>query len=102
MYRPISLSENEYSFTLMKNRHEEWGEIPKEYVQSVVYSQGSPAQMTLEIPSKITYINNEIDFPLYSAIRGKMQIIMELNGVKSRFIIDDNIKNKTTKPKNIQ
>lgn len=97
MYRPISLSENEYSFTLMKNRHEEWGEIPKEYVQSVVYSQGSPAQMTLEIPSKIMYMNNEMNFPLYSAIRGKMQIIMELNGVKSRFIIDDNIKNKTTK-----
>ena len=97
MYRPISLSENEYSFTLMKNRHEEWGEIPKEYVQSVVYNQGSPAQMTLEIPSKITYMNKEIDFPLYSAVRGKMQIIMELNGVKSRFIIDDNIKTKTTK-----
>lgn len=97
MYRPISLSENEYSFTLMKNRHEEWGEIPKEYVQSVVYNQGSPAQMTLEIPSKITYMNKEMDFPLYSAVRGKMQIIMELNGVKSRFIIDDNIKTKTTK-----
>ena len=97
MYRPISLSENEYTFILMKNRHEEWGEIPKEYVQSVVYTQGSPAQMTLEIPSKITYMNKEIDFPLYSAVRGKMQIIMELNGVKSRFIIDDNIKNKTTK-----
>lgn len=97
MYRPISLSENEYSFILMKNRHEEWGEIPKEYVQSVVYSQGSPAQMTLEIPSKITYMNKEMNFPLYSAVRGKMQIIMELNGVKSRFIIDDNIKNKTTK-----
>ena len=97
MYRPISLSENEYSFTLMKNRHEEWGEIPKEYVKSIVYSQGSPAQMTIEIPSNTIYMNKKIEFPLYSAVRGKMQIIMELNGVKSRFIIDDNIKTKTTK-----
>nr|DAR08083.1 MAG TPA: minor structural protein [Bacteriophage sp.] len=97
MYRPISLNENVYSFTLMKNRHEEWGEIPKEYVQSVVYSQGTPTQMNIEIPSKIIYMNKQIDFELYSAIRGKMQIIMELNGEKSRFIIDDNIKTKSTK-----
>ena len=81
----------------MKNRHEEWGEIPKEYVQSVVYSQGTPTQMNIEIPSKIIYMNKQIDFELYSAIRGKMQIIMELNGEKSRFIIDDNIKTKSTK-----
>lgn len=81
----------------MKNRHEEWGEIPKEYVQSVVYSQGTPTQMNIEIPSKIVYMNKEIDFALYSAVRGKMQIIMELNGEKSRFIIDDNIKTKSTK-----
>lgn len=86
-----------YSFTLMKNRHEEWGEIPKEYVQSVVYSQGTPTQMNIEIPSKIVYMNKQIDFELYSAVRGKMQIIMELNGEKSRFIIDDNIKTKSTK-----
>ena len=81
----------------MKNRHEEWGEIPKEYVQSVVYSQGAPTQMNIEIPSKIAYMNKQIDFELYSAVRGKMQIIMELNGEKSRFIIDDNIKTKSTK-----
>ena len=81
----------------MKNRHEEWGEIPKEYVQSVVHSQGTPTQMNIEIPSKIIYMNKQIDFELYSAIRGKMQIIMELNGEKSRFIIDDNIKTKSTK-----
>lgn len=86
-----------YSFTLMKNRHEEWGEIPKEHVQSVVYSQGTPTQMNIEIPSKIVYMNKQIDFELYSAVRGKMQIIMELNGEKSRFIIDDNIKTKSTK-----
>lgn len=97
MFRPISLNTNEYSFILMKNRHEEWGEIPKEHIKSVIYNHGSPTQMNLEIPSKITYMNKEIDFPLYSAIRGKMQIIMELNGAKSRFIIDDNIKTKTTK-----
>lgn len=81
----------------MKNRHEEWGEIPKQYVQSVVYSQGTPTQMNIEIPSKIVYMNKQLDFELYSAVRGKMQIIMELNGEKSRFIIDDNIKTKSTK-----
>ena len=97
MYRPISLNENIYTFTLMKNRHEEWGEIPKEYVQSVIYSQGVPTQMNIEIPSKVVYMNIEVDFDLYYEIRGKMQIIMELNGEKSRFIIDDNIKTKNTK-----
>lgn len=92
MFRPISLIENEYSFTLMKNRHEEWGEIPNEYVQSIVYLLGTPTQMTIKIPSKITYMNREIDFDLYHDVRGKMQIIMNMNGEKSRFIIDDNIK----------
>ena len=102
MFRPISLVENEYSFLLMKNRHEEWGEIPKEYVQSVVYSLGTPAQMTIQIPSKIAYMNREVDFDLYHQVRGKMQIIMMMNGEKSRFIIDDNIKTTNSKNKNIK
>ena len=100
MYRPVSLFDNEFSFTLMKNRHEEWGTIPNEYVQSVVYSSGTPTQMTIEIPSKITYMNKEIDFDLYNDIRGKMQIIMNMNGEMSRFIIDDNIKVVNRKNKN--
>lgn len=102
MFRPVSLFENEYSFTLMKNRHEEWGTIPNEYVQSIVYATGSPTTMTIEIPSKITYMNREIDFELYKRVRGKMQIIMTMNGKKSRFIIDDNIKVVNNKHKNIK
>ena len=102
MYRPVSLFDNEYSFTLMKNRHEEWGIIPNEYVQSVVYSSGVPTQMTIEIPSKITYMNKEIDFELYKIVRGKMQIIMNMNGGLSRFIIDDNIKVVNSKNKNVK
>lgn len=100
MFRPVGLFENEYSFTLMKNRHEEWGTIPSEYVRSVVYATGSPTTMTIEIPSKITYMNREIDFELYNVVRGKMQIIMDMNGEKSRFIIDDNIKVVNSKNKN--
>lgn len=102
MYRPVSLFDNEYSFTLMKNRHEEWGIIPNEYVQSVVYSSGVSTQMTIEIPSKITYMNKEIDFELYKIVRGKMQIIMNMNGGLSRFIIDDNIKVVNSKNKNVK
>lgn len=102
MYRPVSLFDNEYSFTLMKNRHEEWGIIPNKYVQSVVYSSGVPTQMTIEIPSKITYMNKEIDFELYKIVRGKMQIIMNMNGGLSRFIIDDNIKVVNSKNKNVK
>lgn len=100
MYRPIGLFENKYSFLLMKNRHEEWGEIPKEYVESVVYKQGDLTQMTLSIPDKISYMNNEIDNDLYDAIRGKMQIIMNINGELSRFIVDDKISVKNTKQGN--
>ena len=103
MYRPVSLFENECSFTLMKNRHEEWGTIPNEYVQSIVYATGSPSVMTIEIPSKIVYMNKEVDFELYNVVRGKMQIIVDINGELSRFIIDDNIKvvnSRTKKRKN--
>ena len=100
MYRPVSLFDNEFSFTLMKNRHEEWGTIPNEYVQSVVYNSGTPTQMTIEVPSKVVYMNKEIDFDLYNDIRGKMQIIMNMNGEMSRFIIDDNIKVVNRKNKN--
>lgn len=102
MYRPVSLFNNEYSFMLMKNRHEEWGTIPNEYVQSVTYNTGSPTQMTIEIPAKVKYMNKEIDFDLYHEVRGKMQIIMNMNGEKSRFIIDDNIKVVNSKHKNVK
>lgn len=100
MYRPIGLFENEYSFLLLKNRHEEWGEIPKECVESVVYKQGELTQMTINIPDKISYMNKEIDNDLYNDIRGKMQIIMNINGELSRFVIDDKITVKNTKQGN--
>ena len=102
MYRPIGLFENSYSFLLMKNRHEEWGEIPKEYVDSIVYKQGELTQMTINIPDKVSYMNREVDNDLYSAIRGKMQIIMNINGELSRFIIDDKISVKNAKNGNIK
>ena len=97
MYRPIGLFENSYSFLLMKNRHEEWGEIPKEYVDSIVYKQGELTQMTINIPDKVSYMNREVDNDLYNDIRGKMQIIMNINGELSRFIIDDKISVKNAK-----
>ena len=100
MFRPVGLFNNEYSFMLMKNRHEEWGEIPKEYVESVTYRQGEPTVLKIVIPNKIVRRNVEMDLDLYNVIRGKQQIIMELNGEKSRFIIDDKIVVAETRTKN--
>ena len=100
MFRPVGLFNNEYSFMLMKNRHEKWGEIPKEFVESVTYRQGEPTVMKIVIPDKIVRRNIEMELDLYKAIRGKMHIVMTLNGEKSYFIIDDKIVVNETRSKN--
>lgn len=100
MFRPVGLFNNEYSFYLMKNRHEEWGEIPKEYVESITYRQGEPMTMKINIPDRIVRHNAEIELDLYKVIRGKMHIIMKLNDEYCRFIIDDKIGVTETRAKN--
>ena len=91
MFRPVGLFNNEYSFYLMKNRHEEWGEIPANYVESITYRQGEPMVMKINIPDRIVRHNAEVELDLYKVIRGKMHIIMKLNDEYCRFIIDDKI-----------
>ena len=91
MHRPISFKENEINFTLMRNRRQEICEIPVEYVTTIDYDINTYATMTLEIPSKITYKGQSFDYFLYDEIKGKMLIICNINGEKSKFIIDDDI-----------
>lgn len=91
MHRPISFKENKITFTLMRNRREELCDIPMEYVTSIDYDINTYATMTLEIPSMISYKGKQFNFFLYDEIKGKMLIICDINGEKSKFIIDEDI-----------
>ena len=84
MYRPIQfLDNNTYSFILMRNRSEELIEIPKEYVKSIEFGMGQyvndPISLTMDVPSVIDRMGEKIEFPLFSMIKGKMQILMTIN-----------------------
>ena len=75
----------------MRNRREELCDIPVEYVTSIDYDINTYATMTLEIPSMISYKGTQFNFFLYDEIKGKMLIICDINGEKSKFIIDEDI-----------
>ena len=84
MYRPIHfLDNNTYSFILMRNRSEELIEIPKEYIKSIEFGMGQyvndPISLTMDIPSIIDRMGEKFEFPLFSMIKGKMQILMTIN-----------------------
>lgn len=94
MFRPVRFgNENVYEFVLMKNRREELAEIPNDYVDSIVFEMGSymsqPVKLTLTIPSHINRAGEMVEFPLYSLIKGKMQIIATINGKKFAFTIEE-------------
>lgn len=84
MYRPISfLDNNTYSFILMRNRTEELIEIPIEYVKKINFGMGQyvndPISVSIEIPSLIDRNGLKVELPLFSMIKGKMQILMTIN-----------------------
>ena len=84
MYRPIHfLDNNTYSFILMRNRSEELIEIPKEYIKSIEFGMGQyvndPISLTMDVPSIIDRMGEKFEFPLFSMIKGKMQILMTIN-----------------------
>ena len=84
MYRPIQfLDNNTYSFILMRNRSEELIEIPKEYIKSIEFGMGQyvndPISLTMDVPSVIDRMGEKFEFPLFSMIKGKMQILMTIN-----------------------
>ena len=91
MYRPISfLDNNTYSFILMRNRTEELIEIPVEYVKKINFGMGQyvndPISVSIEIPSLIDRNGLKVELPLFSMIKGKMQILMTIND--KNYILD--------------
>ena len=92
MRRPINLKkENSVTIELYRNRREPLAEIPVKYVTNITYDLTDYTQMTFEIPSKV-YIRGEMqDYLLYEQIKGKMFVVVDLNGEKTKLIIDDDI-----------
>ena len=98
MHRSISLNkENKYYIELHKNRREVLAEIPKEFITSIKYDSSTYPVMSIELPDKIQRNGRQMDFFVYEQIKGKMFIIIDINGKKERFIIDDDIVVEETK-----
>lgn len=94
MFRPaVYKSENEYELILMRNRREELIDIPIEYIESVEFSMGErlqqPTKLVLTIPSHLDRGNGVIEYPLYSMIKGKMQLKLKVNGKIYRLSIEE-------------
>lgn len=84
MFRPTRFyKENLYSFTLWKNKNEILSDIPRQYVEEITFAMGDyvqePTKVSFRIPSHLTRNGETIPYPLYSHIRGKMQIQMIIN-----------------------
>lgn len=98
LYRPFHLeSPNEMEIVLMRNIREELADIPKEYVQNVVFEKNSPTKLTLSIPDQIEHEGKTIPYHLYDRIKGKMVLKVMFNHQPFKFIIDDNLTTKETK-----
>lgn len=54
-----------------------------------MYDINQPDELTFRVPSRITYRGKTMDYIVYESIRGKMQLILNINGEKERYIIDD-------------
>ena len=89
MFRPISFKENECKLTLMKNRREELMEVDVKLIESVVFNIKEPAKMTIKIPSHVTRNGVFLPYPLYDKVQGKMQMILEINTIKYKFLIEE-------------
>ena len=87
---------NEVSLIIMRNIREELAEVPLAFIKSVQYDMTTYPTLTIEIPQYIQRQNETIEYQLYSQIKGKMVAILEINGKKSKFIIDDDIQEKRT------
>lgn len=96
MFRPISFHENECKLTLMKNRREALMEVDINLIDSIVFNVKEPAKMSMTIPSHISRNGEQVPYPLYEIVQGKMQLILEINNNKYKFIIDD-ISESTTR-----
>ena len=84
MFRPTRFyKENLYSFTLWKNKNEILSDIPRQYVEEITFAMGDyvqePTKVSFRIPSHLTRNGETIPYPLYSHIKGKMQIQMIIN-----------------------
>ncbi|MFR6599731.1 MAG: hypothetical protein ACLUSV_00230 [Streptococcus sp.] len=88
---------NSYYIELHRNRREVLAEIPKEFITNIEYSSSTYPTMTIEIPDKIHRSGKDHEVLLYNQIKGKMFIIIDINGVKERFIIDEDIEIEETK-----
>ena len=98
MHRQINLNKkNSYYIELHRNRREVLAEIPKEFITNIEYSSSTYPTMTIEIPDKIHRSGKDHEVLLYNQIKGKMFIIIDINGVKERFIIDEDIEIEETK-----
>jgi hypothetical protein len=91
MFRNLNLKRNTSNFTLKKNRYEDLCAIPNEYVESVTFDTESYSQIDLSIPNKTTVNGKEVEVALYDMIKGRMYIVMDLNGTVMQFIIDEDI-----------
>ena len=89
MFRPISFTKNDCNLTLMKNRRESLMKVDTDLIDSIVFNVKEPAKMTMTIPSHISRNGVELPYPLYDTVQGKMQMVLEINSNKYKFIIDD-------------
>lgn len=102
MFRPTRFyKENLYSFILMKNRNEPISDIPVQYVEEIVFAMGDyvqePTKVTFKIPSHLCRNGETIPYPLYSHIKGKMQIRMTINEKKTYVLDINDISEEETK-----
>ena len=89
MFRPISLTKNECKLTLMKNRRETLMEVDTDLIDSITFNVKEPAKLSMTIPSHISRNGVTVPYPLYNVVQGKMQMVLEINSNKYKFLIDD-------------
>ena len=89
MFRPISFKENECKLVLMRNRREELMHVDTKLIDSVEFNVKEPAKMTIKVPSHISRNGEQLPYPLYTAVQGKMQLILNINNIKYRFLIEE-------------
>lgn len=88
---------NDVSLILMKNIREELAEIPLQYIKEVRYDMSTFPTLRIEIPSRVKHHNKWVNLEVFNQIRGKMVLILSINGHKQKFIIDENFTEKRTK-----
>jgi len=94
MFRPIYFKENDCKLILMKNRHEELIEINLDVneVEKVTFNVEEPATMIINVPMYINRFmgstDQKIKNPVFDLIKGKMQLVLEINNDKYKFFVD--------------